>query len=62
MVPNLHLLRKKKNSKSDKSNYAREFSHKSTPDINFTGEPVVQCDVAVVKNDDFDIQIIANKL
>ena len=35
-----------------------------TADIDFTDEPVVQCDVVVVKNtlvDDSDINLIANK-
>ena len=35
---------------SDKSYTTRAFSYKTTRNIDFTAEPVVQCDVNVVKN------------
>ena len=46
----LRSLRKKKNIISDKSYIPGEFSYKITCDIDFTYEPVVQCDVPVIKN------------
>ena len=47
----LPSLRKKKNNMSDKSYTTQGYLPiKVAPDIGFRDEPVIQCDVPVVKN------------
>ena len=47
----LPSLRKKKNNMSDKSYTTQgHLPMKVAPDIGFRDEPVIQCDVPVVKN------------
>ena len=52
MVSNVQPTRKEKNTKSDKSYTRGVFSHKVILAIDFTDDPVVQCecDVPVMKN------------
>ena len=52
VVSNVQLTRKEKNTKSDKSYTRGVFSDKVTLAIDFTDNPMVQCecDVPVVKN------------
>ena len=74
MMSNVPITEKKEKNMSDNlyTNIPQAFSEKVSPDIDFTDEPVVECDVAIVKNTFVDdskymIQVIiqnmiANKL